>query len=231
MKTRLIILCFFMAAFFMSPEILSAQFKQQINQREDKKAQPLPLPKNDPEWERFKDKTLKGNLPQRGEPSKQQQTRTKSNKPITKTFLGCTFRVTTMEEAVRIFSNKNYKGEVGESEILLYGVKFADRDFPFSQFVFNNDKFCAVNFISVYTRQKEALNRREDLKRALSKKYNLVEDKREGYKCYFAGDNDGRFVVLVVQAVDDSKSDTGKAYWVYLQYVDTKQAGAINDDL
>ena len=214
----------------MSPEVLVAQFNKQFNQhnqRSDKDPQPLTpyLTPNDPNWDKWK----KGNPPEA--PRQKTPTQRKSNKPITKTFLGCTFRVTTMEEAVRLFSNKNYKGEVGESEILLYGVKFADRDFPYSQFVFNNDKFCAVNFISVYTRQKEVLNRREDLKRALSKKYNLVEDKREGYKCYFAGDNDGHFVVLVVQAVDDSKSDTGKAYWVYLQYVDTKQAGAINDDL
>lgn len=230
MKTRFILLCFFMAAVIISPGILSAQFKQQINQREDKKAQPLPLPQNDPGWERLKKKTLKENLPPRGESSKQQQARPKSNKPITKTFLGCTFRVTTMEEAVRLFSNI-YRGQVGEREILLTGVKFADRDFPYAQFVFNNDKFCAVNFISVYTNQKQALDRRASLKKSLSKKYNLVEQAIEGYKCYLAGDDNDRIVALTVHAVNDSKSETGKVYCVYLQYVDTKQADATNSDL
>lgn len=227
MKTRTTLLLFLLVTVFMSPEVLIAQFNKQLsqqNQRSDKAPQSITpyFPPNDPDWK----KNPPGQLPRQNQHSQR-----RSNKPITKTFLGCTFRVTTMEDAVRLFSNNNFKGEVGEKDILLYGVKFADRIFPYTQFVFNNDKLCVVNFISVYTDQKKALNRRADLKQALSKKYNLIEDKRDGYKCYFAGDDNDRIVALTVQAVDDSKSETGKVYWVYLQYVDTKQARAINDDL
>ena len=196
-------------------------------------AQSLPSVKVDPAWRDFVDGTLKGkdNKQSNGGNHQQMPAQSKPNKPITKTFLGCTFRVTTMEEAVRLFSNKNYKGEVGERDILVYGVKFADREFPYSQFVFNNDKLCAVYFISVYANQKQALDRRASLKKALSRKYNLVEQAIDGYKCYFAGDEYDRIVAVTVQAVDDNRSETGKVYYVYLQYVDTKQAGAINDDL
>ena len=227
MKTRLILLLLLLVAAFVQPMDLIAQSRRSGG------AQSLPPVKVDPAWRDFVDGTLNGRGSKQSSGSSHQQmpVQPKPSNPITKKFLGCTFRVTTMEEAVQLFSNNHYRGQVGERDILVYDVKFADRDFPFSQFVFNNDKLCAVYFISVYAHKKQALDRRASLRKSLSKKYNLVEQSIDGYKCYFAGDNNDRIVALTVQVVDDNNSETGKVYCVYLQYVDTKQAGAINDDL
>lgn len=227
MNTKSIILLLLLVTAFVLPMDIIAQSGRSGG------AQSLPPVKVDQSWRDFVDGTLKGKDSKKsnGSNSQQMPVQSKSNKPITKTFLGCTFRVTSMEEAVQLFSNKNYKGEVGERDILLYGVKFADNEFPVSQFTFNNDKLCTVNFVSIYTNQEPALSRRASLKKQLSKKYNLVEQSIDGYKCYFAGDDNNRMVALVVQKVDDNRSETGKIYYVYLQYVDTLQADAPNKEL